>query len=445
MQTELFDIDVVIKEKKADNAEWGTFRDCLRAPVHGWFTYPAGFSFKAVEHSIEQAKLQIGKSTIYDPFMGSGTTNLVAKSLGYNSIGVEAHPFVYRITQSKMNWEINFDELNTALEKIQKQVSKTERPEKLIEYLSEEFPELILKCFLPETLFDLLVICNSINKLKFSDNLTEFLRTALICVLRDVSIAATGWPYIAPNKVKITSMSKKGWETYKNRAYKMYSDIVEIKRKAFKGKTKHQILYGDSRNTVGQIADDSADHIFTSPPYLNNFDYADRTRLELYFMGEAKNWGEISDQIRTKLMTSATTQINRGNEKYQFLDGFKFECPDQYSFLSNAVQQLSELRLTKGGKKSYDLMTVGYFNDIYQIIKDNFRILRKGSKALYILGDSAPYGVHIPTDELIGQIGVAIGFTNYKIQILRERGGKWEKNPQRHNVMLRESVVMLEK
>ncbi|HLG35873.1 MAG TPA: DNA methyltransferase [Bacteroidia bacterium] len=443
MQTELFDIDV--KEKEADTSEWGTFRESLRAPVHGWFTYPAGFSFKAVEHSIDQANLQIGKSTIYDPFMGSGTTNLVAKSLGYNSIGVEAHPFVYRITQSKMNWEINFDELNAALEKIQKQVSKTEPPEKLVEYLTEEFPELILKCFLPETLFDLLIIRNTINKLKLSDSVTEFLRTALICVLRDVSIAATGWPYIAPNKIKITSMSKKGWETYKNRVYKMYGDVVEINRKAFKGKSKHQIIYGDSRNTVGQIADKSADHIFTSPPYLNNFDYADRTRLELYFMGDAKNWGEISDQIRTKLMTSATTQIHRGNVKYKFLEGFKFECPDQFSFLSNAVQRLSELRLTKGGKKSYDLMTVGYFNDIYQIIKDNFRILRPGSKALYILGDSAPYGVHIPTDELIGQIGVAIGFTNYKIQNLRERGGKWAKNPQRHSVMLRESVVTLEK
>ncbi len=116
-----------------------------------------------------------------------------------------------------------------------------------------------------------------------------------------------------------------------------------------------------------------------------------------------------------------------------------------FSFLDEAVNQLADLRMTKGGKKSYDLMTVGYFNDIYQIIKDNYRILRPGAKALYILGDSAPYGVHIPTDELIGQIGVSLGFKNYKIQILRERGGKWEKNPQRHNVMLRESVVILEK
>ena len=83
--------------------------------------------------------------------------------------------------------------------------------------------------------------------------------------------------------------------------------------------------------------------------------------------------------------------------------------------------------------------------NIHQILKDNYRILKPGSKALYILGDSAPYGVHIPTDELIGQIGVAIGFKNYEIEILRVRGGKWANNPQRHNVMLRETVVTLQK
>jgi len=162
-------------------------------------------------------------------------------------------------------------------------------------------------------------------------------------------------------------------------------------------------------------------------------------------MGEALNWGDITENIRTKLMTSATTQINRSDPKYIFSESFKAECSHEHAFLDKAVNRLSELRLVKGGKKSYDLMITGYFNDMYRIIKDNFRILRPGCKALYILGDSAPYGVHIPTDELIGRIGVAIGFKHYRIRILRERGGKWEKNPQRHDVDLRESIVTLEK
>jgi hypothetical protein len=119
----------------------------------------------------------------------------------------------------------------------------------------------------------------------------------------------------------------------------------------------------------------------------------------------------------------------------------QISAPKVFEFLSTSIESLSQLRLTKGGKKSYDLMVGGYFNDMYDILSDNRRILKPGGRASYILGDSAPYGVHIPTDELIGQLGLAVGFSDYKIEILRERGGKWAANPQRHSVSLRESIV----
>ena len=178
---------------------------------------------------------------------------------------------------------------------------------------------------------------------------------------------------------------------------------------------------------------------------MNNFDYADRTRLELYFWGEAQTWGDISQKIRTKLMTSATTQIVRSDPKYEIANNLWEECPQVASFVQTAVTELSQRRKTKGGKKSYDLMVAGYFNDIHQIIKDVYRVLKPGTKALFVLGDSAPYGVHIPTDELIGEIALGVGFGKYEIEVLRTRGGKWKANPQRHNVQLRESIVILNK
>lgn len=426
-------------------SEWGTFKDSLKAPIHGWFTYPAGFSYKAVEHSLKQANLKVAEDTVYDPFMGSGTTNIVAKMMGYNSAGIEAHPFVYPITKTKMQWDLDHGEINNAVQEIHKNLITSKQPKNIEEYLKKQFPELILKCFLYETLFDLLIIRNSVFNINCSIITKEFLKTALICVLRDVSIVATGWPYIAPNKPKITSKSKNPWDVYSKRVYKMLSDVSFVKANSYKADTEHKILLGDSRNTKKQIAEDSINHIFTSPPYLNNFDYADRTRLEMYFMGEASSWGEISQQVRTKLITSATTQINRSDTRYEFSQNFKNECVDVHGFLANAVNQLSERRLVKGGKKSYDLMTIGYFNDMYNIIKDNFRVLKDGSKAVYILGDSAPYGVHIPTDILIGKIGKSIGFKDYKIDVLRVRGGKWASNPQRHTVPLKESIVTLYK
>jgi DNA modification methylase len=107
MQLSLFKDQQHLSTKlKEDISEWGTFKDSLRAPVHRWFTYPAGFSYKAVQHTLKKFEVTHGQ-TIYDPFMGSGTTNLTAKTCGIHSYGVEAHPFVFRIAKAKLNWDID--------------------------------------------------------------------------------------------------------------------------------------------------------------------------------------------------------------------------------------------------------------------------------------------------------------------------------------------------
>lgn len=41
--------------------------------------------------------------TVLDPFMGSGTTNLVAKSMGRNSIGIDVIPAYYEMVLEKIN------------------------------------------------------------------------------------------------------------------------------------------------------------------------------------------------------------------------------------------------------------------------------------------------------------------------------------------------------
>lgn len=427
---------------------WGTFKESLRAPVHRWFTYPAGFSYKAVEHSLERYGLSKG-DVIYDPFMGSGTTNIVAKTKGMNSYGVEAHPFVFKITKAKLNWDIRIDLAENFIRKLNVDFNKKSRDiaTRSDFKLSNFFPELVMKCYPDNALTELLTLRILCEKSNATHDIKDFFFVVITALLRNVSSAATGWPYIAPKKVKTSSLNKDVLTEFSKLARRMLLDIQNIKSHAVRDyqKTWHKIYNADSRNTVGLIPNESIDHIFTSPPYLNNFDYSDRTRLELYFWGEAKNWKDISDNVRTKLMTSATTQISRNDPRYEVSEGLKKDCPDIAKFLLPKIEELSVLRKIKGGKKSYDLMVSGYFNDIYEIICDVYRVLKQNTKALFVLGDSAPYGVHIPTDKLIGEIGVCIGFDNYQIEVLRKRGEKWKCNPQRHSVALRESIVILEK
>jgi len=340
---QLFDIEL---EKPVDTQEWGTFKDSLRAPIHNWFTYPAGFSYKAVESSIKTNGISEG-ATVYDPFMGSGTTNLVAKKLAINSYGVEAHPFVFRIARTKMNWEIDRNEIVSALRGIEGQVNQRRgnfNGRDISSRLSGEFPELVLKCYEPNTLLDLLFIRNSILDGEYPQEMKDIFFVGLTSILRQVSTAATGWPYIAPKKQKTTSLNKNAWVEFARQIEGMVTDIETTVREANPNfrKSLHRIFNADSRYTQELIPTASVDHVFTSPPYLNNFDYADRTRLELYFWGEAKNWGDISENIRTKLITSATTQISRDDPKYKLSKELKEACPEVGDFLSRAVVQLGE-------------------------------------------------------------------------------------------------------
>lgn len=444
-QRSLFTFD---DEKPVEVQEWGTFKDSLRAPIHNWFTYPAGFSYKAVEASFKShdiSPLQV----VYDPFMGTGTTNLTAKELGISSYGVEAHPFVFRIARTKLNWNVNTTCIKDAVSKIEEKV-KSQRGYSngnLNTLLEQEFPELVLKCYEPATLFDLLLIREAILTSDFEVETIDLLFVGLTSILRQVSTAATGWPYIAPKKQKTSSINKDALVEFTRQVTQMAEEVEFTRAEAhpqYKNSV-HQIFNNDSRDTNRLIPNESVDHIFTSPPYLNNFDYADRTRLELYFFGEAKTWGDITENVRTKLITSATTQINRNDPRYRLSGELQKASPDAYAFLSQAIENLGVLRLTKGGKKSYDHLVSGYFNDMFLVLSDVYRVLKPNTKAVFVLGDSAPYGVHIPTDVLIGDIGQAIGFSDYHIDVLRTRGDKWKANPQRHSVSLRESIVTLRK
>ncbi|MCK6585001.1 MAG: hypothetical protein L6Q49_18040, partial [Anaerolineales bacterium] len=233
-----------VAPEKNGQSEWGTFKDSLRAPIHRWFTYPAGFSYKAVEHSIERFNIELGQ-TIYDPFMGSGTTNLVAKILGINSVGTEAHPFVYRVARAKLNWDINFDQIQEFIRIVQNSLA---RKSKLLQKrsLTSEFPELILKCYEEKTIYDLWALRELVFEHLDEGEIKEFFFVVITAMLRSVSVAATGWPYIAPNKKKTTSVDKDVLTEFVLLSNQMAKDIQAVKiwsRGRFKS-SNHLLING---------------------------------------------------------------------------------------------------------------------------------------------------------------------------------------------------------
>lgn len=415
---------------------FGTFADSKTAPIHRWFQYPAGFSYKAVEYMLDLHGIRTG-DLVYDPFVGTGTTALVSKQRGVESYGVEAHPFVCKIAKVKTIWDYDFKKLESLATQFTFQLQSTINQAAKINVA--QVPELVRKCFSNFNLQKLLYIRDAIET-ALQGKYRDLFLVALTSTLRQASAAATGWPYIAPKK-KI--QERDGMEVFVKQLFGMINDLKTTPEGS--RKTPSHIILGDAR--ASSLPENSLDLSFTSPPYLNNYDYADRTRLETYFNRFASSWGDITEKVRTKLIVSATTQISRSDYNLTDIVIPELKLADPYIAreIQEKVNRLSDLRITKGGKKSYDIMVGQYFNDMTLVLMDNYKLLKPGACFVLILGDSAPYGVYIPTEEYLGRIGLGIGFKEHSIYKLRGRGEKWRGNPQRHHVALKESILTLRK
>ena len=376
-----------------------------------------------------------------DPFLGTGTTSLVAKANKLNSVGIEAHSFVFDIAKTKLFWEYNYKKLEKDLNSLIKLIeNSSEKDWGTIKI--EDAPELLRKCYSDKALRQLYFISVSIKEGGFTKQEKKLFDLALINSLRLVSAAGTGWPYIAPSKFGSKKSEKDVFSTFLKVIRQMYSDLDSVRNFSDKT-TSTKIILGDARMDNG-IPANSVDLVVTSPPYLNNYDYADRTRLETYFCGVAKNWGEITSKIRSKLMIASTTQVFGSSDRNIKLNKEIYEIdPSLFDELSKKIEELSEIKKTRKGKKNYDWLVTGYFNDMYDVLKQLAKIMKKGGKSFWVLGDSAPYGIHIKTEEYIGRLAIGMGFKRYEIEVLRSRGEKWAKNPQRHNVKLKESILTI--
>jgi len=282
LQLNLFDSPEI---SELSRANLGTFQESLRAPIHSWFTYPAGFSFRAVEEAIRLYKIRPGM-TVYDPFAGTGTTNVVARQQGIDSFGVEAHPFIHFVARTKLFWNFDFASLvkqvDELIARIRLSVQSVNLPDIPVE---EIFPELVQKCYTREKLATLYLCREAINNLSVSP-FQDFAKLALTHLLRSAADVATGWPYIAPQKAKKNSSNgeKNVVMLLRSRLYQMVNDLM-IVRGEDRQIGQAEIILGDARQEQAEIPTGSISLAFTSPPYLNNYDYADRTRLEMYFWG----------------------------------------------------------------------------------------------------------------------------------------------------------------
>lgn len=403
-----------VKKKKRS----GTFVDNMKLPIHRWFRYSAGFSAEWVEKLIKN-HIEPPNYVVLDPFAGSGTTLLAADRIGISSVGVEAHPFVARIAQAKLLWTTPVSQF---VEKANLLLCRA----KQLPNADFTYPQLIHKCFGDESL-------TKLDKLKRAwveedDNSPQSQLTwlALTSILRPSSKAGTAqWQYILPNKSK--KIVAEPFEAFELQIRLMKADMASFQRAGTE--TQARFIQGDARN-FPLVEDSTIDLVITSPPYANNYDYADATRFEMSFWGEVRSWGDLHQTVRQYLIRSCSQHASKEKLVLEEILQAEILTPIQAE-LTGVCNRLAKERLQHGGKKHYHTMVAAYFLDMAKVWHELRRVCKPGAKVCFVIGDSAPYGVYLPVDKWLGQLALAAGFRSYHFEKLRDRNIKWKNRTLR--------------
>ena len=98
------------------DANIGSAKDNMSSPVHNWYKFTAGFSYKFVDIILEDYAGQ--DIVVYEPFAGCGTTLVECQKLGFRSVGNESQELMCGIINAKLNWTISKQQFTRSLNSI---------------------------------------------------------------------------------------------------------------------------------------------------------------------------------------------------------------------------------------------------------------------------------------------------------------------------------------
>lgn len=392
-----------------------TFVGNMKLPVHRWFRYSAGFSGEWVGSVVSEG------DRVLDPFAGSGTTLLAAQAAGAESFGIDSQDFIHRVANAKLAWTADPAEL------LRRAAEVVERHEP--HHPVEPAPALLGKCYTEEVLADLLGLCQQLPEQPTGDSIDDLLWLAVVSIIRVTSHAGTAqWQYVLPNKRKRSTTEVLA--AYQAQIGLMVEDMRTMQRTVPTPPAAVNVE-GDCR-AEGVAPDGWATHVICSPPYANNYDYADATRLEQTVLGEVRGWGDLK-KMRSKLVRSCSQAMVGYDPTDALNDPILSPIAAE---LSQVYSELDEVRHSHGGKKAYHSMVVAYFHDLAY----TWRSIRKASapdaSVCFVVGDSAPYGVYVPVERWLGALAISEGFDSWSFEKVRDRNVKWKN--RKHDVPLHE-------
>lgn len=395
-----------------------TFSHNEEEPIHRWTPYVEGFSFDFVKNTFEELKMR-PEMVVLDPFAGSGTLNVGAKMLNFNSIGIEKNPFMAFVMRTKLGWDVNLSRLKRIFKDLKFPIEPRTRPPKFM---------LVKRQFRAPVLKNLLRIKEAIGDIK-DVKMKDIFKLAFASILMECSNLKRA-PSIgyAPEKEVDDNTP---FILFKKRVKQIIEDLKFVQSLAVTAEAK--VFNEDSRTF--SLPDESVSFAVTSPPYLNAMDYIGNYKIEIGWLGYASSTKDFAD-LRNGLVVC-------DNVSRRFLKKYSKSKRVYHSDWLRYIEEMLSLRmeeLPRPRRDDYPIVVRKYFDDLYQVIDKVYESLKINGQLVMVVGDSLICDVYVPTDLILVEIGREIGFSLDKLVVARHR-----RSGIRRSFKLRETISYLKK
>lgn len=412
--------------------------------AHDWYRFVLSYPAHVVRTYVERFGLD-AKHSVLDPFCGTGTTIVECKKLGIPSCGIEPNPMAVFASRTKVNWEVDADQLvahaariaKLTLKKLEEQGIQDEgalelfgrhtKPQADLRELAPELVKLLLTDSIsPLPLHKVLLLLEVLEENREPQLLAHEHIALAKSLVNEISNLHFG-PEIGVGAIKKDAAVVGPWL----RAVKRIAeDIRHLQAKSAATAIVHQ---ADARDLAILLRPASVDAVITSPPYPNEKDYTRTTRLESVLLGFIKSKDDLR-RLKQNLVRSNTRSV------------YKSDTDDRLVESHEAIQQIAEaierrrieLGKTSGFERLYARVTKLYFGGMLRHLMDLRPALRPGAQLAYVVGDQASYlRVMIRTGQLLADLAESVGYEVVGIDLFRTRLATATKE------QLREEVVIL--
>lgn len=366
--------------------------------THDYHRYPAKFIPQLVEKLLDEY-VATPTAHINDPFMGSGTTVVTAISRGFVASGTDVNKIAYLLSKVKARplepsfLEKKIQRLLFRLDALQRDglFGETDSLEPLI---PEKHRERIAYWFPEPNILSLGKILSAICE-EPDEAARDFFTVAFSHILKPCSIWLQGSNKPTRDLKKIPAEPLVAFRRHLKRMQKGNAEFYAIAPRAVRENPDAflRLALGDARHQP--VESESVDMVITSSPYVTSYEYADLHQLSTIWLDFADN---LSEYRKAFIGTS-----------YK-----RYESPTLKSEIAQSITKRME---TVDKKIAREIEA--FFVDMQAVIAESYRILKRGGRCAYVIGNTKLRGVAIQNAEAFAELMQLAGFKLERV-IVRE-------------------------